>query len=93
LRLIGHTIVYLPPVFPSFVTAWLTTAGDWRAIVLVFINIAIGALIYAPFFRAYEKAVVAEPSEQSRLLRKAEAIREQEREHEMNPRPERSTQP
>lgn len=90
LNLIGHTIVYLPPVFPSFVTAWLTTAGDWRAIVLVFINIAIGAIIYAPFFRAYEKAVVAEPSEQNRLLREAEAIRDQERDQEMHP--ERSTQ-
>ena len=93
LGLIGHTIVYLPPVFPSFVTAWLTTAGDWRAIVLVFINIAIGALVYAPFFRAYEKAAVDEPSEQNRLLREAEAIREQDREHEMHPRPEPSTPP
>ncbi|HEY7994182.1 MAG TPA: PTS transporter subunit EIIC [Candidatus Eremiobacteraceae bacterium] len=90
LNLVGHTIVYLPPVFPSFVTAWLTTAGDWRAIVLVFINIAIGAIIYAPFFRAYEKAIVAQPSEQNRLLREAEAIREQERDKEMHP--ERSTQ-
>jgi len=90
LNLVGHTIVYLPPVFPSFVTAWLTTAGDWRAIVLVFINIAVGAIIYAPFFRAYEKAVVAQPSEQNRLLREAEAIREQERDQEMHP--ERSTQ-
>lgn len=90
LGLIGHTIVYLPPVFPSFVTAWLTTAGDWRAIVLVFVNIAIGAIIYTPFFRAYEKAVVAEPTEQNRLLREAEAIREQERDQELHP--ERSTQ-
>jgi len=90
LNLVGHTIVYLPPVFPSLVTAWLTTAGDWRAIVLVFINIAIGAIIYAPFFRAYEKAVVAQPSEQNRLLREAEAIRDQERDQEMHP--ERSTQ-
>jgi PTS system cellobiose-specific IIC component len=90
LNLVGHTIVYLPPVFPSFVTAWLTTAGDWRAIVLVFINIGIGAIIYAPFFRAYEKAAVAQPSEQNRLLREAEAIREQERDQEMHP--ERSTQ-
>ena len=91
LGLVGHTIVYLPPVFPSFVTAWLTTAGDWRAIVLVFVNIAIGAIIYAPFFRAYEKAATDKPSEHDRLLREAEAIREQEREHEL--RPERSNQP
>lgn len=90
-HLIGHTVVYLPPVFPSFVTAWLTTAGDWRAIVLVFVNIAIGAIIYAPFFRAYEKTVMDEPSEQKRLLQKAEAIREHERDLEQHP--ERAAQP
>lgn len=84
-NLIGHTIVYLPPVFPSFVTAWLTTAGDWRAIVLVFINIAIGAVIYAPFFRAYENAVMHEPSEDKRLLQEAEAIREHDRSREQHP--------
>jgi cellobiose PTS system EIIC component len=85
---IGHTVVYLPPVFPSFVTAWLTTAGDWRAIVLVFFNIAVGAIIYAPFFRAYENAVMQEPSEQKRLLQKAEAIREHER--DLGQHPERT---
>lgn len=76
---IGHTVVYLPPVFPSFVTAWLTTAGDWRAIVLVFVNVAIGAVIYAPFFRAYENAVMREPAAQKQLLEKAEEIREHDR--------------
>jgi len=89
--LVGHTVVYLPPVFPSFVTAWLTTAGDWRAIVLVFVNIAIGSAIYAPFLRAYENAVLKEPSAQNRLLRAAEAIREHERDLEMHP--ERSAPP
>ncbi|MEC2627452.1 PTS sugar transporter subunit IIC, partial [Bacillus cereus] len=28
---------------------------DWRAIVLVFINIAISFLIYLPFFKMYDK--------------------------------------
>jgi PTS system cellobiose-specific IIC component len=85
LGLVGHTIVYLPPVFPSVVTAWLTTAGDWRAVALVLVNIAIGVAIYTPFLRAYEQAVLAQPSAQKRLLENAEAIREHARELELHP--------
>lgn len=85
LGLVGHTVVYLPPVLPSFVTAWLTTAGDWRAIVLVGVNVAISAIIYAPFLRAYEKTVAAEPLAEQGLLEKATAIREHELELELHP--------
>jgi len=35
-------------------------------------------LIYAPFFRAYERTVLREPMAQDRLLETAEAIREHE---------------
>lgn len=91
LGIVGHTIVYFPPVFPSFIAAWLTTGGDWRAIVLVVVNVAIGIAIYAPFFKAYEKTVLSEPSAQDRLLQTAEAIREHEREIELHP--ERTAQP
>ena len=82
LGLVGHTVVYYPPLFPSFVSAWLTT-GDWRAPVLVAINVLIGALVYAPFFKAYENTVQTEPSAQELLLRSAEAIRQHEREREL----------
>ena len=85
LGLVGHTVVFYPPIFPSFVSAWLATAGDWRAIVLVVMNVAIGVAIYAPFFKAYERTVMAEPSAQDRLLQAAEAIREHEREIEQHP--------
>lgn len=85
LGVVGHTVVYLPPVLPSVVMAWLTTAYDWRAVALTLVNVAIGVAIYTPFFRAYEKTVLTEPSAQERLLQAAEAIREHERDIELHP--------
>ncbi|MED3096210.1 PTS sugar transporter subunit IIC, partial [Bacillus thuringiensis] len=42
----------MPPwTLPAPIGAYLATGGDWRAIVLVFINIAISFLIYLPFFK------------------------------------------
>jgi lactose/cellobiose-specific phosphotransferase system IIC component len=85
LGFVGHTVVYMVPALPSFILAWLTTSGDWRAVLLVGINIAIGIAIYLPFFRAYEKTVLSEPTEQERLLQAAEEIREHERDIELHP--------
>ncbi|ANV72105.1 PTS lactose transporter subunit IIC [Bacillus thuringiensis] len=46
----------MPPwTLPAPIGAYLATGGDWRAIVLVFINIAISFLIYLPFFNMYDK--------------------------------------
>ncbi|PEW44446.1 PTS lactose transporter subunit IIC [Bacillus thuringiensis] len=46
----------MPPwTLPAPIGAYLATGGDWRAIVLVFINITISFLIYLPFFKIYDK--------------------------------------
>ncbi|EOO35913.1 MULTISPECIES: PTS sugar transporter subunit IIC [Bacillus] len=46
----------MPPwTLPAPIGAYLATGGDWRAIVLVFINITISFLIYLPFFKMYDK--------------------------------------
>lgn len=46
----------MPPwTLPAPIGAYLATGGDWRAIVLVFINIAISFFIYLPFFKMYDK--------------------------------------
>ncbi|MDF2521025.1 MAG: system, lactose/cellobiose family subunit [Clostridia bacterium] len=51
----------LPPwTLPAPIGAYLATGGDWKAIILVLINIAITMLIYFPFFKVYEKKLVAE---------------------------------
>ncbi|MDZ4529769.1 PTS sugar transporter subunit IIC [Bacillus cereus] len=46
----------MPPwTLPAPIGAYLATGGDWRAIVLFFINITISFLIYLPFFKMYDK--------------------------------------
>ncbi|MGN4757078.1 PTS sugar transporter subunit IIC [Bacillus cereus group sp. MYBK227-2] len=46
----------MPPwTLPAPIGAYLATGGDWRAIVLLFINITISFLIYLPFFKMYDK--------------------------------------
>ena len=89
---VGHTIVYYPPLFPSFVSAWLTT-GDWRAVVLVVVNVLIGAAIYAPFFSAYEKSVQTAPDAPELLLKHAAEIREHDRALSQHPERAHSLSP
>ncbi len=70
--LINPTIVYLamssglvtkpfamtPSWLPSPVIAFLTNQ-DWRGVVLVFVILAIDAAVWYPFFKAYEKNLIA----------------------------------
>lgn len=49
----------LPPwTLPAPIGAYLATNGDWRAIILVIINILIMTGINYPFFKAYEKQLL-----------------------------------
>jgi PTS system cellobiose-specific IIC component len=90
LGLVSKTVYLVPPFLPTFVSGFLST-GDWRALVLIAFNIAVGAAIYLPFLRAYEDTVLKEPSKAEQLVHDAEAIRERERDLELHP--ERTVQP
>jgi len=48
-------VAYVPSAIPTFVSTYLATSFDARAIVLALANIALAALIYLPFVRAYER--------------------------------------
>ncbi|WP_214744963.1 PTS sugar transporter subunit IIC [Exiguobacterium sp. s189] len=67
--LVNPTYVMVPWTLPAPIGAYLSTGGDWRAIVLCVTNIAISVGIYLPFFKMYDKkllemeAVEAEASE------------------------------
>ncbi len=51
----------LPPwTLPAPVGAYLATGGDWKAPILVMINILITMAIYYPFFKIYEKKMLEE---------------------------------
>ncbi|POD89135.1 hypothetical protein S101258_00155 [Lactiplantibacillus plantarum subsp. plantarum] len=53
----GRTqLQWMPPVvypvsktMPGFLTGWLGTGGDWRALLVSVLNIAIATAIYLPF--------------------------------------------
>ncbi|HEV2262225.1 MAG TPA: PTS transporter subunit EIIC [Candidatus Rubrimentiphilum sp.] len=52
--LVARAYTYVPGAVPAPVAAYLATL-DWRAVMLSLVNIAIAALVYLPFVRAYEK--------------------------------------
>jgi PTS system cellobiose-specific IIC component len=52
--LVARTIYYVPSAIPIPIGAFVAT-GDWRSVLLMLLNIAIGAAIYAPFVAIYER--------------------------------------
>ena len=57
---VSRVYTYMPGIVPSPVGAYLATL-DWRAVVLVIVNIALATLVYLPFVRAYERHEAALP--------------------------------
>ncbi len=51
---VARPIYYVPSSLPSVIATFAATL-DWRAVVLVLVNIAIAAVCYLPFVRAYER--------------------------------------
>lgn len=56
--MVSPTFTRPPWTLPAPIGAYLATGGDWRAIILTLINIAISVLIYLPFFRIYDKKML-----------------------------------
>lgn len=52
LGLVSKTVAYIPWTTPPVLSAFLATAGDWRAAVLAVLLIAISVIIYLPFVMA-----------------------------------------
>lgn len=55
----GFTVM-APWTLPAPIGAWMATGGSISAIFLVLINIVIALVIYYPFFKVYEKKMIAE---------------------------------
>lgn len=62
--LVARPALYFPSSVPTFISTYFSTL-DVRAIALVAVNIAIAALIYWPFVRAYERHVTSGSSTSS----------------------------
>ncbi|MDJ1122434.1 PTS sugar transporter subunit IIC [Olsenella sp. YH-ols2217] len=57
--LVGRFVgAIVPWVLPGPIGAYLACGGDWRAAVLNVVLIALGMLVYFPFFRAWEKQML-----------------------------------
>jgi len=56
LHLVNRVFVELPWATPPFISGYVATGGDWKGVLLVIINFAIGIIVYYPFWKAYEKA-------------------------------------
>ena len=57
---VAKVSVVTPFAIPAPIKAYLSTNGDWRAIVLVLVNFAIYFAIYYPFVKAYDKKMYAD---------------------------------
>lgn len=53
--LVSRTFASVPWSTPPPILAYVSTGGDWRAVILVLLNVLIGVVVYYPFFRVYEK--------------------------------------
>jgi cellobiose PTS system EIIC component len=62
--LVAKVSVIAPWTLPAPIGAFMATRGDWRAAVLVIINIFITLAIYYPFFKVYEKKMIIEEQQQ-----------------------------
>lgn len=62
--LVTPTFVKPPWTLPAPIGAYLATGGDWRAIVLVIINIFISVGIYLPFFKIYDRKMLSLENEE-----------------------------
>lgn len=60
LGFVRPTYAQVPWTLPAPIGAYLSTGGDWRAVVLVMINIVISFIMYLPFFKAYDKSLYLE---------------------------------
>ena len=56
--LVGKPLFYVPSTLPAFVNVFLATL-DWRACILIAVNIVLAGAIWLPFVRVYERAEAA----------------------------------
>lgn len=63
LGFVNPTYIMVPWTLPAPIGAYLATGGDWRAIILVLVNIAISFMIYLPFFKMYEQKLMQQENE------------------------------
>ena len=59
LHIVSYPIAVAPWTLPAPLGAMMATGLDWRAAVLAIVNLVIAILIYFPFFKAFDKDMLA----------------------------------
>ncbi|MDU6685195.1 MAG: PTS transporter subunit EIIC [Enterobacteriaceae bacterium] len=54
----SRCVVMIPWTTPPILSAWLATAGDWRAVVVQLIIIVFGVFFYLPFLKIAERVAL-----------------------------------
>ena len=54
----ARCVVMIPWTTPPILSAWLATAGDWRAVVVQLIIIIFGVFFYLPFLKIAERVAL-----------------------------------
>lgn len=60
LGLVNGFVANVPWILPAPIGAYMATGNDWRAIILVLVNLFIAGLIYYPFVKMYDKQMLEE---------------------------------
>lgn len=71
LNIVSRPYILPPWTLPAPIGAYLATGGDWKAIILVLFNMFIVGLIYYPFFKAYERKMIEEETQQKAISSEA----------------------
>ncbi|WP_035619187.1 PTS sugar transporter subunit IIC [Lacticigenium naphthae] len=72
LGLMNRAVVLIPWTTPPLLSSFLTTGGDWRAVVVQLFTITVGVVMYIPFMRVSEKAAGIAMEKEQIELKKAE---------------------
>ena len=64
LGLISPCVSMVPWTTPPLISAFLATAGDWRAVILQLVVIILGILIYIPFIKINDKVMEKQAEEE-----------------------------
>ncbi|WP_368919362.1 PTS transporter subunit EIIC [Citrobacter sp. RHB21-C01] len=60
---VSKIVAYVPWSVPPFISGWLGSGGDYRNVILQAVLLALGVIIYMPFLKAYESAMIKNRNE------------------------------
>lgn len=76
LGLVHVPVVMQPFTVPVGISGFIATGGDIRGSLLQFVNLAISALLYYPFFKAWERVLVTREEEADQKEEARSAVQE-----------------